>query len=167
MDILGWGGALEPAPVVLFRRVGADKKDPVGRHAAHREIADQPAALVQHRCQRDTADVRHLVRHDPIEPGGGAWAGNVELAVVGRFEQADPGRHRVALSRHVRVRVRPAERDLLDRRRALRRKPQRVLEGAVVAEHGVLRLKPLIDRRRAKRACGRQLLVRKADPEAP
>ena len=65
---------LEPAQVVDLRRVGADQEDALLRDAAHREVADQLAALVEHRRQRDAPDLRDAVRHDVRQPLRGTRA---------------------------------------------------------------------------------------------
>src|SRR5580692_590756 len=58
------------------------------------------------------------------------------------------------------------ERDLFHRLSAVGREPQSVLETKCNTEDGALCLEPLIHIRRAQRACGRQLLVRKPNAEA-
>ena len=79
---------LEPASVIVFRRVGAHQEHPVVRHARHGEVADQLATLVQHRRERDAADLRHAVRHHVRQPLLAAGARDVELAVVGDLDQS-------------------------------------------------------------------------------
>ena len=81
--------------------------------------------------------------------------GHLELAVVGDLDEPDARAHRLALGGHVAVGVRAVEGDLLVRLGRARREPQRVLEPAVVAEHRMLGLQPLVDRRGAQRPCRR------------
>ena len=109
--------ALEPTPVVDLRGPGADEEYPLGADPAHGEIADQLAALIQHRGECDAADLRHAIRHDVREPVLGATARDLELAVVGDLEQPHALAHGLTLGRDVRVCVRAVESDVLARLR--------------------------------------------------
>ena len=158
--------ALEPAPVVNLGGVGADQEQALRAQAAQGEVPDQLAALIQHRRKRDPAGFRHVVRHDVRQPLFGARTGDLEFSVVGDLEQPDRLAHRAAFDPDVRVRVRAMEGDRFACFGRARGKPQRVLEPAVVAEHRVLALQVLVDRRGAQRPPRRQLLVREADAKA-
>src|ERR1700757_4599053 len=158
---------LEPAPVVDLRGPGADQKDPLLIDAAHGEVADQLAALVQHRAKGDAAHSGYAVCHYVGEPLLRRRSRDLELAVIGYLQEAHRLVHGRALGCDVWVRVGAMESDVLGC--FLRRggKPERMLETAVLAEHGMCRLQALIYRRGAQRARGRQLFVREADAEAP
>ena len=137
------------------------------RQPANREVADQLAALVEHRRQCDPGDGGNAVRHDARQPLGAAGAADLELAIIGDLQQSHPCGDCAAFGGDVRVRVRTPEAEMvfgLGRRGC---EPQGVLEAAIIAEHRMLRLELLVDRRRSQRPRGRQLFVGKADAEAP
>ena len=160
------GARLEPALVEALGGVGADQQEALGPHAAHGEIADQTAALVEHRGEGDATDGRHLVGHDGREPAFGVAARDLELAVVRDLDEADGIAHGAALGADMRMGAGAAEGDLFLRRLALGREPQRVLEAAVVAPQRVLGLHAVVDGCGLQRARRRQLLVGEADAEA-
>ena len=53
----------------------------VRAEAAHREVTDQLAALIEHRRKSDAADGRHTIRHYVIEPLCGTRAVDLKLSV--------------------------------------------------------------------------------------
>ena len=80
---------LEPAQVIALGRQRADEQELVVGVAADGEIADQLAALVEHRRQREPADRRHAVGHDLIEELRRARPLDLDLAVIGDLGHAD------------------------------------------------------------------------------
>jgi len=71
-------------------------------HPAHREVADQFAALVEHRSQGDAADGWNTVRHHMRKPVRGRRTFDLKLAVIRDFEQTHRILHRSALGGNMR-----------------------------------------------------------------
>src|SRR5579862_4279044 len=158
---------LEPTTVVGFRSVGADEEYPLFSQTAHGEVADQLAAFVQHWRERDPADARHAIRHDPRKPLLGARSRDLELPVVRDLEESDVALHGLTLAADVTMSVRTVERHLLAGLGRRGREPQRMFEATVIAEDSVCGFETLVYRRSAQRASRRQLFVRETDAKPP
>src|SRR3981081_198867 len=97
---------LKPPEVVERGGESADEKETLLRWPAHREIADQLTALIQHRCQSDPPDTRHMVGHHMRKPLRRPRAGHLKFAVVGNLQHPHALAHGFALGRHMLMRAR-------------------------------------------------------------
>ena len=142
----------------------------VGGECSDREVADQPAVLVQHRGQRDAPGSGQPVGQDPVEKGPRVGAGELVLREVGRLDQPDVLAHGPALLADSVPGVRPAQGRRLealgprgDVLAAL--EPQRVLEPVRRTPDGVRRVQAAVDRGGQERPSRGELFVGVGDPE--
>jgi hypothetical protein len=152
--------------MVLLGRPGSEDVEALRPGLGHREVADQLAAIVQHRGEGQAPLLRHAVRQQAVEPGFGVRPGHLVFREAGDLAEAHALAHRLAFRLHRPEGVGALEGHILLRLRALRREPQRHLQTEGRAEDGAVGLHALIDRRLAQAAGGRQFLVRVADAEA-
>ena len=155
----------EPAHMVLLGRAGADQPPEPATEIGERKVADELAALVQHRREAHAPHARQTARQNPVEPDFRARPRHVICGEAAGLRNADALPHGPALRAHM-LEVRgTAEREpVLD---AGRREPERLLQPPGVAEHRAHTRHPVVDRRGAERARRRQFLVREADRETP
>ena len=158
----------EPARVMDLGRQRSEEVEHLGvGRAGDRELADDPALVVEHRRQRDPPDARHARRQQRREPGLGARSGDAVLGVVRDLGHAHALAHRGDLAGDLLPGVRAAERDVLARLLAGRLEPERVLQPERRSPDGVGSRQSVVDRRRQQRPGGGQLLVGEGDPESP
>ena len=101
--------------MVHLGRLRAEQEELVVADAGDGELADDPAVRVEHRRERDAPDLRQAVGEQPLQPLGGAVAGDPVLGEVGALGQPDPLADGAALLGDDGEGVRPAERHVLDR----------------------------------------------------
>src|SRR5206468_11303872 len=79
---------VDPGEVVRPEGGARDDAEAVFAEARDREVALDPAALVEHRRVRDPADLaRDVVVAEALEEGGGALADDVDLREAGLVEE--------------------------------------------------------------------------------
>ena len=154
---------LDPGKVVAAERRSGDDPEAVLGEARDREVALDPAALVQHRRVRDRTDVaRDLVVTEPLEELGGSRAGHLDLR-EGRLVE-DRGRlARRAVLRADRGRpeaARPAARtERLVSRGGVRLEPVRALPAGLLAEGCAELCEPRVGGGEAERPPGLALVA--------
>ena len=117
-------------------------------------------------AQADAAGLgRQAVGHQPVQEGGGAWAGHPALGEGGHVQYADMLMHMAAFLAHRGKPAGAAEGPVIFGGHALRREPVGPLPTELLAEHRALGLQPLITGRGAQGASGWALLVRVVDGE--
>ena len=89
---------LEPAHMIDLGDAGADHQEPIGCEADQREVAQNGAALVEHRGKHHAARLRDLVGEHPVEPHSGTRSGDLILAEAGDLHQAHGIAHGLAFS---------------------------------------------------------------------
>src|SRR5207237_7900618 len=117
--------------------------------------------------KRQSAVTRQVVREDPFEPCTGARTRDLVLGKARDLGEAHRVAHGAAFVADRLVRVRAVIRDVLARFGALRREPQRVLEPEGGAKDRAFRAQAVVYWRHPQRPRSGELLVRKADAEAP
>ena len=132
----------------------------------NREIADQPAELVEHRGQHDAPLLRHAVGHQPVEEVFRTSARHFVLGEVGDLGDADALAHRAYLVADMLEIIGAVERDDILGLGAVGREPQRRLQPPGIAHHSVLRDHRVVERRGLRGSRGWQFLVGEADREA-
>jgi len=151
--------------VVFLGGAGADQPPEPAAETGEREVADDLAALVQHRREAHAPLPRQAARQYPVEPGFCARPRHVVGGEAAGLRDADALPHGPAFRAHMLEVGRAAEGEpVLD---AGRREPERLLQPPGIAEHRAHRRHAVVDRRGAERARGRQFLVGEADREAP
>ena len=138
----------------------------VGR-PGDRELAGDPARVVEHRRQRDPARLRHPGGEQGGQPRLGAGPAHPILGVVRDLRHPDSLADRRDLLRDALPGVRAAEGHVLLRGEAGLLEPEGVLQAERGAPDGVRGRQSVVDRGGQEWPGSRQLLVRECDLKPP
>ena len=115
----------EPAHVIDLRLRRAPHIEMAFARFRDREVADELALFIEHRCQHQTTCLRHHIGHKTREIGFRARTGEFIFREVCNFRNTDFFAHAFALGFDMREIIRATEGENVFLRNTFRRKPER------------------------------------------
>ena len=154
----------DPGKIVRAEAGAGDDVESVFGEPRHREVGLDAAARVEKlRVGEAAGRLVDVVGADPVERAQAILAGQLVFGERRLVEDADRLAHMTMLLADGRKPVLPAHRIDVLRLDAFRREPVRPLPAELRAEHGAMRLQPVIERRDDARPAGSVFLMREAD----